>query len=661
MGAGVVSIGGNRLEAEPVVTDYSIEEVREILARGREISLLRFSTAGSVDDGKSTLIGRLLHDSHNIYEDHLDSLKGKGQTEETGFDLAYVTDGLRAEREQGITIDVAYRYFSTPRRRFILADTPGHEQYTRNMATGSSTADLTIVLIDARKGVLTQTKRHAFVASLLGVPRLVIAVNKMDLVQYSEETFENIRRDFLDFARKLDTRHLKFIPLSALKGDNVVTPSKNMPWYQGESLLRYLEEVYVAGDQNQVDFRFPVQCVIRPNQNYRGYAGQVRSGAIDQGDEIVVLPSMQKSRVRSIDRWGLGEQPQSMKRASSAMSVTLTLEDEVDISRGDMIVRSNNLPKTSNRFEAIMVWMNESAMDLKKQYIIRHTSRETAGIIDNIHYKIDVNTLHRVSAGPLELNEIGRLSIVAKKPLFLDAYRANRGTGNLVFIDPDTFLTVGAGVVVEKGLDQHEPTDTPTREKSADLHVEHSLLTRAEREARFGSRARTYWCTGLSGSGKSTLARQLEQSLFLSGKAVYRLDGDNLRMGLTRDLGFSQKDRSENIRRVAEVAKLFNDAGISVICSLISPYAEERRFARETIGEGSFIEIYVSTPLEVCEGRDTHGLYKKARAGELKGFTGISAPYEVPESPEITIDTSTLDVQTCVDRILAYTSAHDSE
>lgn len=642
------TIGAGHDAAKP--SDTSLKGVRAILEQSKNLSLLRLSTAGSVDDGKSTLIGRLLHDSHSIYDDQLESIKGKGQAEETGFDLAYVTDGLRAEREQGITIDVAYRYFSTPRRRFILADTPGHEQYTRNMATGSSTADLTIVLIDARKGVLDQTRRHAFIASLLGVPRLVIAINKMDLVDYSESVFGAIRQEFTSFAKKLDVRHIKFIPVSALKGDNVVTSSERMNWYQGEPLLRYLEEVYVASDQNQVDFRFPVQLVLRPNQNYRGYAGQVRSGAIAAGDEVITLPSMQRSRVLSIDHWGIGAKPCSIERASAPMSITLTLDRELDVSRGDMIVRAHNVPKVSNRFDAILVWMSESPLEPSKHYILKQASRETLGLVESIDYKIDVNTLHRSSPTPLALNEIGRIRLVTKQSLFLDPYKLNRGTGSFICIDPTTLLTVAAGVVVEKGdIQSLREKEQPT--VGTDLHRESSLLSRADRELRFGHQAKTYWCTGLSGSGKSTIARHLENQLFRDGIPVYCLDGDNIRHGLNQDLGFSPEERVENIRRVAHVAKLFNDAGISVICSLISPYASERAAARKVIGAESFIEIYMSTPLDVCEARDPHGLYKKARSGDIKGFTGISAPYEPPTNPDITLDSSTLSVEECVRQI----------
>jgi len=638
----------NNSAQEPI----TVQEVKQILAQKEQSTLLRFSTAGSVDDGKSTLIGRLLHDSKNIYEDTLKSLKSTKAADNGAIDLAHLTDGLKSEREQGITIDVAYRYFSTPKRRFILADTPGHEQYTRNMATGSSTADLTIILIDARKGVITQTRRHAFIASLLGVPRLLVAVNKMDLMDYSDKVFETIKQDFIEFSRKLQIKELKFIPISALVGDNVVEPSQKMEWYTGETVMSYLENVYTDGDTNQIDFRFPVQYVIRPDQNYRGYAGQIRSGSLAVGEEIMVLPSRQRSSVKSIDQYSHDPANRSLGKAFAPMSVTVTLDDEIDISRGDMIVRVNNVPETTNNLDAMVIWMNEESMDPGLQYLLMHTSRETQCIIDNIYYKIDVNTLSRLSAGPLSLNEIGRISFTTKKPLFIDSYRVNRSTGNFILVHPESFLTVGAGVILDRKSDAGDSAQTQPKKHAPNLHRESGLVSRAERELRLGGyQAVTLWCTGLSGSGKSTIAKQLERDLFDQGRQVFCLDGDNIRHGINRGLGFSQEDRKENIRRVAEIAKLFNTAGITVICSLISPLREDRQLARQIIGEKSFLELYVNTPLEVCEARDPHQLYKKARAGEIQNFTGISAPYEAPEQADITLDTSRLSPQQCIEQI----------
>jgi bifunctional enzyme CysN/CysC len=633
-------------------TLLSDTEVRAILAESEWTSLLRFSTAGSVDDGKSTLIGRLLHDSKNVYDDHIAALEKKAKTRGAdAIDLSLLTDGLKAEQEQGITIDVAYRYFSTPKRRFILADTPGHEQYTRNMATGASTADLTIILIDARKGVLTQTKRHSFIASLLGVPRLLVCVNKMDLVDYQQGVFEAITREYTEFAAKLNVKEIKFIPVSALKGDCIVHPSESMPWYSGETVMEYLENVYVASDRNQIDFRFPVQYVIRPDQNYRGYAGQIRSGSIAVGEEVVVLPSQRRSRVRSIDYMDSDVTQRSLAEASAPLSVAITLEDEIDVSRGDMIARAHNVPHVRRECEAMLVWMSETPMNPSRSYIVMHTSRQTKSFITKVHYRMNVNTLHREGGQPLVLNEIGRVSLTMKQALFADPYDRNRATGNFILVDEDSFQTVAAGMIIDRQPDDARGSASNTT-IAANLHREESEITRATREARVGCRAVTVWCTGLSGSGKSTLAKALEARLFADGRPVYRLDGDNLRFGLNKNLGFSKDDRRENIRRAAEVAKLFNDAGVSVICSLISPMQTDRDRAREIVGAEHFLEVYLSTPLSECERRDPHGLYRKARSGEIPEFTGVSAPYEPPESPAITLDTATLSVAECVERLL---------
>lgn len=631
-------------------------EVRAILAESERTSLLRFSTAGSVDDGKSTLIGRLLHDSKNVYDDHIAALEKKAKNRGADeIDLSLLTDGLKAEQEQGITIDVAYRYFSTPKRRFILADTPGHEQYTRNMATGASTADLTIILIDARKGVLTQTKRHSFIASLLGVPRLLVCVNKMDLVDYKHSVFEAITREFTEFAAKLNVKEIKFIPVSALKGDGIVHPSTIMGWYSGETVMEYLENVYVASDRNQVDFRFPVQYVIRPDQSYRGYAGQIRSGSIAVGEEVLVLPSLRLSKVRSIDYMDSDPAKCRLAEASAPLSVAITLEDEIDISRGDMIVRAHNVPHLRRECEAMLVWMSETPMNPSRSYIVMHTSRQTKSFITKVHYRINVNTLHREGGHPLALNEIGRVSLTTKQELFVDPYDRNRATGNFILVDEESFQTVAAGMIIDRQLDDaraYTGDSANSTTRATNLHREDGEITRATREASSGYKAITVWCTGLSGSGKSTIAKALESRLFADGRPVYRLDGDNLRFGLNKNLGFSKDDRRENIRRAAEVAKLFNDAGVSVICSLISPMQIDRDRAREIIGPESFIEVYLSTPLAECEKRDPHGLYRKARSGEISEFTGVSSPYEPPESPELELDTTTLSVEECVELVL---------
>ncbi|RIL11627.1 MAG: adenylyl-sulfate kinase [Proteobacteria bacterium] len=624
--------------------------------------MLRFSTAGSVDDGKSTLIGRLLHDTGNIYLDHLDALKKKSEKSEGPgkLSLALLTDGLKAEQEQGITIDVAYRYFSTPKRWFILADSPGHEQYTRNMATAASTADLTIILIDARKGVITQTKRHTFIASLLGVPRLLVTVNKMDLVNFSEEVFNQIKDDFTEFASKLGIKEIRFVPISALLGDNVVEGSTSMPWYHGETVMDYLENVYIAGDLNQVDFRFPVQYVLRPNQNYRGYAGQISSGQIRIGEEITVLPGMRKSRIKSIDVDSRDPNARRLEAACAPMSVVLTLEHEIDVSRGDMIARSLNLPPVRTQFEAMLVWMNEEQMDPDAPYLILQNSRETKAYVDQIKYKIDVNTVSRESGAALSLNEVGRVVFTTAKPMMLDAYKNNRATGGFILVNPRTNQTAAAGMVIDRLpaemlYEQSHGIESKAGEtKAKDLHIDTSLVSREERSRLYGFKALTVWCTGLSGSGKSSITKALERQLFNSNVPVFRLDGDSLRHGLNRDLGFSERDRSENIRRAAEVAKLFNDAGVTVLCSFISPIKKDREEARRIIGSDNFIEVHLSTPLEVCEKRDPHNLYKKARSGEIKNFTGISAPYEPPDRAEVVLDSSKDSLQECVENLLDY-------
>jgi bifunctional enzyme CysN/CysC len=583
--------------------------------------LLRIATAGSVDDGKSTLIGRLLFDSKAIFEDQLTAVENTSHARgHEGPDLALLTDGLRAEREQGITIDVAYRYFATPRRKFIIADTPGHIQYTRNMVTGASTADVALVLIDARNGVLEQSRRHAFLASLLGIPHLVLCVNKMDLVDYSQERFEEIRAEFRSFAMKLEVTDLTFIPVSALTGDNVVTRSANMAWYEGRSLLHHLEEIHVASDRNLIDARFPVQYVIRPQQSdYRGYAGTIAGGTFKAGDEVTVMPAGLTTTVSHVWRPG----GTAIDEGFTGQAVTLELADDIDIGRGDLICRPHNRPYVGQDVDAMICWMSsDGALQAGTTYAILHTTRATRATVKQLDYRLNINTLHRdEDATGLTLNEIGRVRLRTQKPLLFDAYHRNRDTGSFILIDEKTNNTVAAGMI--------------TGPSQQDTHVVwHSgAVTRDER----ASRGMTVWLTGLSGSGKSSVAAEVERRLVASGRPAYLLDGDNLRHGLNANLSFSPADRAENVRRVAEVAKLMADAGMVAIVSLVSPYRADRDRARASHVEAGlpFVEVFVDTPLEVCEARDPKGMYAKARAGEITGFTGIDAPYEAPLSPEL--------------------------
>ncbi|MDT4950985.1 MAG: bifunctional enzyme CysN/CysC [Pseudonocardiales bacterium] len=589
--------------------------------------MLRFATAGSVDDGKSTLIGRLLFDSKAIFEDQLTAVEKTSHSRGHDTpDLALLTDGLRAEREQGITIDVAYRYFATPKRKFIIADTPGHTQYTRNMVTGASTADLALILIDARNGVLEQSRRHAFLATLLGIPHLVICINKMDLVDFSEERFEEIRDEFRRFAMKLEVTDLTFIPMSALSGDNVVQRSESMPWYGGTSLLQHLEDVHVASDRNLIDVRFPVQYVIRPHQStdddlhdFRGYAGTIAGGVVRTGDEVTVLPSGFSTAVEAV--WGPGGR--KLDEAFAGQAVTLELRDKIDISRGDLICRPHNRPHVGQDIDAMVCWMSSDAqLTPGARYTIQHTTRSTRAVVRSLDYRLDVNTLHRdETADGLSLNEIGRIRLRTQQPLLFDAYRRSRDTGSFILVDEATNNTVAAGMITG-----------PSQQKSR--VVWHSgSVQRAER----ATQGMTVWLTGLSGSGKSTVAAELERRLVASGRPAYLLDGDNLRHGLNAGLGFSAEDRAENVRRVAEVAKLLADAGVVAIVSLVSPYHADRERARTLHSESGlpFAEIFVDTPLQVCEARDPKGMYAKARAGEIKNFTGVDDPYEAPESPHL--------------------------
>ena len=625
--------------------------LQALLQRDGEPDLLRFTTAGSVDDGKSTLIGRLLHDADGLYEDHVEALKkaAGGRGEEIDFSL--ITDGLKAEREQGITIDVAYRYFSTRKRRFIIADTPGHEQYTRNMATGASTADLALVLIDARLGVLIQSKRHAFILSLLGVPRLVVAVNKMDLVGYDRDVFERIKDEYTDFVTRLSFSDLTFIPVSALRGDNIVHKSRKMPWFHGVPLLPHLENVYIGGDRNLVDFRFPVQRVARADRDFRGYGGQIASGVVRPGDEIVVLPSGRRSKVTRIVTFD-GD----LTYAFAPLCVTLCIEDDLDISRGDMIVHARNLPHCERSVEAMVVWMNDQPLEVAKTYLVKHGSTVVKGSCAEIQYRVDPNTLHRENGTRLGLNDIGRARFTFFKPLFVDEYRLNRQTGSFILIDPLTNITVGAAMVIDRAQAEQVSRKGTKEIVSHNISWQRGKVTTEDRGRLLRQRAATVWLTGLSGSGKSAIAVELEKRLIEAGHACFVLDGENVRHGLNRDLGFSPSDRKENIRRIAEVAKLFNDAGLFVITAFISPYQEDRAAAREIIGTDRFIEAYLSASVEVCEQRDSKGLYARARAGQIAEFTGVSAPYEPPVSPELTIDTGASDLEQSVAALFDFLS-----
>ncbi len=625
--------------------------------KAKERELLRFTTAGSVDDGKSTLIGRMLYDSKQIFQDQMEALERASRLrgEET-VDLALLTDGLRAEREQRITIDVAYRYFATPKRKFIIADTPGHEQYTRNMVTGASTADLAVILVDARKGILPQSRRHGIIASLLAIPHVVVAINKMDLVDYSEERYRELVDEYAAFAEKLNIHDLVFVPISALKGDNVVEAGGRMPWFEGRPLLPFLEDITITGSRNLVDFRLPVQYVLRPHQDFRGFAGRIASGSIKVGEQVTVLPSLFHSRVRE-----LYVGARRAEEAFAHQSVMLTLEDEIDVSRGDMIVRSHNLPVIDQEFDAYVCWMDETTpMQEAGDYLLQHTTRTCKAHVNEILYQMDVNTLHREKATQLALNEIGRVRFTTSQPLFFDPYDRNRETGGFILIDPATFRTVAAGMIryttkeTLRELRREQGEAQIQRVAATNVTWDESLVTHAEREQQNRHRALCIWLTGLSGSGKSTIARCVERALFDEDRRVFRLDGDNVRHGLCADLGFSREDRMTNIRRIGHAARLLYDSGHMVICSFIAPYEEDRAFVRALFPEEAFMEIYVKCDIEECKRRDPKGLYAKAERGEIKGFTGVDDPYEEPTRPELVIDTTGLDVQETVDRVLRF-------
>jgi bifunctional enzyme CysN/CysC len=618
-------------------------------------SLLRFVTTGSVDDGKSTLIGRLLCETNSIFEDQYEAIaqysKRKGGEKS---DLSLLLDGLAAEREQGITIDVAYRFFSTAKRKFIIADTPGHEQYTRNMVTGASTADLAIILIDASKGVLTQSKRHGFILSLFQIPHFVIAINKMDLVNYDQKIFNSIVNEFSAFSKKLAIHDLTYIPVSALKGDNIVHRSNTMPWYDGNTLLHALENVHNTGMKNLVDFRFPVQYVIRPDPTFRGYAGKISSGSIRPGEEVLILPSGTVTHIKSIIADNT-EKPEAV----AGQSVIITVTNEVDISRGSMIVRTHNLPQVTSSFEAVLCWLDEKPCVIEDLFILKHTTHRTKAFVSGIRYSIDVNTLHRQPSDTLHLNEIGMVDVKSMEPIMLDAYRVNRSTGSFILIDPRSNRTVAAGIIrgVKQNINSISPMK-PKQNRATPLNIfwRQGAIDRFQWEKRHGHRAVVLWFTGLSGAGKTTLAQLLEKRLFERGCHVVLLDGDKLRQGLCKNLAFSREDRIENIRRAGETARLFFDQGNIVLCTFISPFLQNRQFARSLFPEKFFIEIYLKCDLANCISRDTKGLYKKAKRGALPDFTGISSPYEEPSDAEIVIETDKMSIEQSLQIIEKYLS-----
>jgi bifunctional enzyme CysN/CysC len=616
------------------------EDILAYLAQHERKELLRFLTCGNVDDGKSTLIGRLLHDSKMIYEDHLEAItrdsKKSGTTGEE-VDLALLVDGLQAEREQGITIDVAYRYFSTAKRKFIIADTPGHEQYTRNMATGASTCDLAIILVDARYGVQTQTKRHSFITSLLGIKHIVVAINKMDLKDFDQGVFEQIKADYLKFAEgiALQPSSLHFVPMSALKGDNVVNKSERSPWYDGQSLMEILETVEVAGDRNFDDLRFPVQYVNRPNLNFRGFAGTLASGIVRKGDEVVVLPSGKGSKIKSIVTFD-GE----LEHAGPGQAVTLTLEDEIDVSRGDMLVHADNRPQVVDSFEAMLVWMAEEPMLPGKKYDIKRATSYVPGSIASISHKVDVNTLEQGPASSLQLNEIGRVKLALDAPIALDGYEHNRTTGAFIVVDRLTNGTVGAGMII---------ADPVGAQNVSGHHGKLAHVTTEERASRLGQQPATVLFSGLSGAGKSTLAYAVERKLFDMGRAVYVLDGQNLRHDLNKGLPQDRAGRSENWQRAAHVARQFNEAGLLTLAAFVAPDAEGREQAKTLIGAERLITVYVQASPQECRARDPQGLY--AAAGD--NIPGESFPYDVPLDADLLIDTQSVSVEEGVKQVLA--------
>jgi bifunctional enzyme CysN/CysC len=616
------------------------QDIDAYLHQHQHKSLLRFITCGSVDDGKSTLIGRLLYDSKMIFEDQMAALEADSRkvgTQGGAIDFALLVDGLAAEREQGITIDVAYRFFSTEKRKFIVADTPGHEQYTRNMVTGASTADAAVILIDARKGVLTQTRRHSYLVSLLGIRHVVLAVNKMDLVGWDQAVFDRIVADYRAFAEQIGLTVFTPIPISGLGGDNMASRSDQTPWFDGPILMDWLEGVEVEDDLQAKPFRMPVQWVNRPNLDFRGFSGLIASGSIKPGDRVRALPSGRESRVARIVTL-----PGDLDQAVAGQSVTLTLEDEIDISRGDVIAAAEAPAPVANQFEATVVWMDDEPLPPGRTYLLKLGARTVSASVTEIKHRVNVNTLEKTAAKRLELNEIGVCNLSLDQAIPFEAYADNRQMGGFILVDRLSNRTVGAGMI------------NFALRRADNIHWQHTDVTKASRAALKAQRGQVVWLTGLSGAGKSTIANLVEKRLHALGRHTYLLDGDNVRHGLNKDLGFTEEDRVENIRRVAEVAKLMVDAGLIVLTAFISPFRAERRLARELLGEGEFVEVFVDTPLAVAEARDVKGLYKKARSGQLKNFTGVDSPYEAPEKPELRIDTTAIDPVEAAERIVAW-------
>ena len=615
----------------------NLTAINQYLKEQASLDLLRFITCGSVDDGKSTLIGRMLYESQMIFDDQVASLKKDSQkhgTQGEEIDFALLVDGLSAEREQGITIDVAYRFFSSSKRKFIVADTPGHEQYTRNMATGASTADLAILLIDARNGVISQTKRHSFIISLLGIKKVILAINKMDLVNYDQKTYQQIDQNYRSFAKNLNFDHIQSIPISALKGDNVYEKSTMMKWYTEQTLFSYLETIKITSSKSS-KFILPVQRVNRPNLDFRGYSGTIASGNIKVGEEIRTVPSNQKAKVKEIF---IGDK--SKKSSSNKQSITLTLNKEIDISRGDIICKKDSILESADQFNINMIWMSEENCFPGRSYIAKiHNNSSSIKILD-IKKIYNVNTLEHSPGKQLDLNDVAEVTISLNKNIPFMPYQENKNMGSMIIIDPISNQTIGVGMI------------NFALRRAQNIHLQSLSITKELREKMNGHKGQVLWLTGLSGSGKSTIANALEKQLYAEGKKTYVLDGDNIRHGLNKDLGFTDKDRVENIRRVAEVAKLMCDAGLIVITAFISPFRSEREMARSLFQSDEFKEIFISTPLKIAEQRDPKGLYKKARSGKIPNFTGINSPYEKPLKPELSIDTSKTSIAQSVKKIL---------
>jgi bifunctional enzyme CysN/CysC len=616
----------------------SKKQVDEFIDAQENLSLLRFITCGSVDDGKSTLIGRILFESQTLFDDQIEMLKSDSEkhgTQGSQMDYALLVDGLSAEREQGITIDVAYRFFSTSKRKFIVADTPGHEQYTRNMVTGASTADVAVILIDARKGVLEQTKRHSFLTSLVGIKKVILAVNKMDLIGYDKNKYDLIIKAYKAFAKKLNFEKIYDTPVSALNGDNVLKTTKNLSWFNGPSLISLLESIKVDNFDNS--FIMPIQNVIRPNLDYRAFSGRVSSGSIEIGDKIRSLPSGKVAHIKSIN---IGDK--IVKKALSCQSISITLDSEIDISRGDVLCKNNSPIEVSNIFDVNLAWLSEIDTHKGRNYIAKIGTQKISCQITDIKYKFDINTLDHIPSKTLKLNDICNATLTFNKEVPFTNFHEDSSVGKLILIDPISNQTVGAAMI------------NHSMRRASNIHKHDLAVTRKLREAMNGNRSRLLWFTGISGSGKSTIANELEKELFSKGIRTFILDGDNIRHGLNNDLGFNDSDRVENIRRVGEVAKLMIDAGLFVISSFISPFTSDREMVKQLIGDKDFVEVFIDTPISVAEKRDPKGLYKKARSGEIPNFTGVSSPYEKPQAPQITLDTTKLSAKESVLKILDY-------